>query len=1115
MACPHSLSRHFSVFALCALLLAGCGSSGGDASPGVTLEPEPGAAALVDAAGDRAAIVFLIRTEAWAAAHGHLTALAGKLPRALSRALPELAEPGPLVGALTEGVMSLPGEALAALDGERPMVIALGEPPAEGPPGFVASQSPLIGLEGTRTRIILPATDVQKMVESITQGLNGHHEGREIAGTPHWRVEGKGFVALSPGKDHVQLVVMRHGPQTWEARSQRGSIVTPAGSAAPRTPALVHATRTGAPLAVLFRPWRVRAFGAWEGSLMAGEALEMVSPEHKGTLESKARSLVLLSELVIDDDGADFDEHVATLDVAATGLRAQVVSALTPDGAARLSVSAASAPSIKPDVKPVLTLRYHLDMKGLLAKAAPLGVFSDEVPRVRDLLSINRECGWSCAAHVTLRHPTGLFKSIFGAMKGQGVTPQAAVGVMMSPTGRVPRGAMAVQVSDAEITRIKGLVREREITFAEASLGGQPWLMIGIGMDPKAAFDFDTPTPGAALISLEGVSGNLTIPGDAELPAVFQLLMQAQADPRLVTRRHGRVLETTLTLGWPADADNAAEVAALGKAGWGQSPIRAFAASPASRCLTRAGMGLYEGLNATASAPPEMRTQLVMRALAEIKGDLDCARGDAAVAEVANGLEGAMLKPALDGLLADMNLGAIREILSRHCPEGAAEPAWCAGWAAKVAPFTEQITRPASTHTCDTGGARAREADARLLWSGGRVFLDESPIEVEALPAALAAALRPDPLEPMPGLHPTGEAERHGIVQLWISGEATYGQVRPLLEIIDAANALRVSLVARAPEGHTMKIPLLAQRDPERPGHGLGFDAPPPPPSILVRHTGADKEPATIRAEHPDDTLQMLVTDDAPWASVVSHAAAACPEVQLVNGLPERPKAGLAVGKKSEPPRIKVGEPTVGPAMSKEVIQRVIRRHRNRFRYCYEKELSRDPKLAGKSVLSFTISPEGRVGEVSAHGMPKLEACMTRAAEAMRFPKPIGGGVVKISYPFIFSPAEGSEAQATPTPQKTPEAGDGARGSIQKIMMQGRADFQRCYEGALMKNPSLAGRVKLKLTVRPDGSTTGVEASGMDEIKECMEEKARGLKFSPPADGREMHISYPFIFSPG
>ncbi len=118
--------------------------------------------------------------------------------------------------------------------------------------------------------------------------------------------------------------------------------------------------------------------------------------------------------------------------------------------------------------------------------------------------------------------------------------------------------------------------------------------------------------------------------------------------------------------------------------------------------------------------------------------------------------------------------------------------------------------------------------------------------------------------------------------------------------------------------------------------------------------------------------------------------------------------AGL--GKKSDRDiNITPGSPTIMGSLDKEIIRRVIKQHLAQIRYCYEKELVRSPGLFGKVATRFTISANGRVQSASvAQSTMKnaeVERCITAKIRTWKFPKPKGGGIVIVKYPFIFKTA--------------------------------------------------------------------------------------------------------------
>ncbi len=111
--------------------------------------------------------------------------------------------------------------------------------------------------------------------------------------------------------------------------------------------------------------------------------------------------------------------------------------------------------------------------------------------------------------------------------------------------------------------------------------------------------------------------------------------------------------------------------------------------------------------------------------------------------------------------------------------------------------------------------------------------------------------------------------------------------------------------------------------------------------------------------------------------------------------------------RKAYAPKVVAAKAVVTGSLSKEIIQRVIRRRRNSVRYCYEKALKSNPTLQGKLVLKLIILATGRVtakiGEDTLKD-GKVAECVAKQAARWRFPKPAGGGTVVVSYPFMFSP---------------------------------------------------------------------------------------------------------------
>ncbi len=121
--------------------------------------------------------------------------------------------------------------------------------------------------------------------------------------------------------------------------------------------------------------------------------------------------------------------------------------------------------------------------------------------------------------------------------------------------------------------------------------------------------------------------------------------------------------------------------------------------------------------------------------------------------------------------------------------------------------------------------------------------------------------------------------------------------------------------------------------------------------------------------------------------------------------------AGGFHGRDAKVPRIRSGQADVHGSLSKEVIRRIIGRHINEVRFCYEQELNTRPDLQGRISIKFIISPTGAVQTAAVDnsdmGNAKVEQCIAQAVRRWTFPAPEGGGIVVVSYPFVLQQTGG------------------------------------------------------------------------------------------------------------
>ncbi len=102
------------------------------------------------------------------------------------------------------------------------------------------------------------------------------------------------------------------------------------------------------------------------------------------------------------------------------------------------------------------------------------------------------------------------------------------------------------------------------------------------------------------------------------------------------------------------------------------------------------------------------------------------------------------------------------------------------------------------------------------------------------------------------------------------------------------------------------------------------------------------------------------------------------------------------------------GDPIILGALDKSLIDAVIKRNMAQIKYCYQRELTKSPSLGGKITVKFVIAKDGSVSSAttksSTMSNATVESCINSRFMRFVFPEPKGGGIVIVSYPFIFSP---------------------------------------------------------------------------------------------------------------
>jgi hypothetical protein len=119
--------------------------------------------------------------------------------------------------------------------------------------------------------------------------------------------------------------------------------------------------------------------------------------------------------------------------------------------------------------------------------------------------------------------------------------------------------------------------------------------------------------------------------------------------------------------------------------------------------------------------------------------------------------------------------------------------------------------------------------------------------------------------------------------------------------------------------------------------------------------------------------------------------------------------AGRLATRRATVPDFVAGTPTVRGSLDKDIVRRIIRRHLNEVKFCYEQELARKQDLAGRIAVNFTIANTGQVAaavvQSTTMANARVESCLVGAVRRWEFPRPAGGGIVIATYPFNFMAA--------------------------------------------------------------------------------------------------------------
>jgi TonB family protein len=204
------------------------------------------------------------------------------------------------------------------------------------------------------------------------------------------------------------------------------------------------------------------------------------------------------------------------------------------------------------------------------------------------------------------------------------------------------------------------------------------------------------------------------------------------------------------------------------------------------------------------------------------------------------------------------------------------------------------------------------------------------------------------------------------------------------------------------------------------------------------------------------------------------------------------------------PTAVHAADPAATPApLSHEEIKSTVDGHLGDVKACM-----RDHGAAtGKLVVQFSIAPDGKVNDPKPKERSSndaLDKCIASAFGRWTFPKPRGGVIMGVVYPFTFA-----------APKAIPK-GTLDQAVIVKTVKDHQPDLAACYNAAVKAKPGIAGTVKVAFVIAPSGQVSEAKVDKSDTewkpLDECVVTKLRSWTFPKPAGNGEVAIIYPFIF---
>ncbi|PRP93368.1 Gram-negative bacterial tonB protein [Enhygromyxa salina] len=155
-------------------------------------------------------------------------------------------------------------------------------------------------------------------------------------------------------------------------------------------------------------------------------------------------------------------------------------------------------------------------------------------------------------------------------------------------------------------------------------------------------------------------------------------------------------------------------------------------------------------------------------------------------------------------------------------------------------------------------------------------------------------------------------------------------------------------------------------------------------------------------------------------------------------------------------------------------------------------------------LLRFTIGDDGHADDVTvvedALTDPSVAACLSEAIPRWQFPRPRGGALVTLTYPFVFSSEAELRAAGLPRVEGTVKPA-----AVGAVFEARRHELDGCVPEAS------AGTVGLAFTIGDAGAVTRISTYANtlgDHARACIVQAVSSWVFPPAASGDEARVNH-------